>query len=70
MIAHQRLQTPDLWGWKLQSGNDLPTWTDLPEASIAIRDLINCKCNPEKGCKRACKCDIAQLPCTELQRRL
>ena len=68
MIAHQRLPSPEVWGWKYESSNYIPIWTDLPEASIAIRDLIKCKCNPELGCKQLCECNIAHLSCTELCR--
>ena len=68
MIAHQRLSSPELWGWKYESSNYIPIWTDLPEASIVIQDLIKCKCNPELGCKQLCKCNIAHLSCTELCR--
>ena len=32
-------------GWKYDSGKLIPDWTDLPEASSAVRDLIKCKCN-------------------------
>ena len=51
---------------KFQDGKYTPHWTELPEASIAIRDLVRCRCNPEKGCKGRCKCLSAELPCTEL----
>ena len=30
--------------------------TDLREASSAVRGLIKCSCNPEKGCHGRCKC--------------
>ena len=29
----------------------IPHWTALPEAAVAIRDVIRCACRPEKGCK-------------------
>ena len=32
-------------GWKYDSGKLIPDWTDLPEASSAVRDLIKCRCN-------------------------
>ena len=32
-------------GWKYDSGKLIPDWTDLPEASSAVCDLIKCRCN-------------------------
>ena len=32
-------------GWKYDSGKLIPDWTDFPEASSAVRDLIKCRCN-------------------------
>ena len=32
-------------GWKYDSGKLTPDWTDLPEASSDVRDLIKCRCN-------------------------
>ena len=33
---------------------------------LQLRDLVRCRCNPEKGCKGRCKSLSAELPCTEL----
>ena len=65
-IPKKELPSPEEWGWKFQDGKYTPHWTELPEASVAIRDLVRCRCNPEKGCKGRCKCLSAELPCTEL----
>ena len=46
-MAIQVLPPPEVWGWKYDSGKSIPDWTDLPEASSAVRDLIKCRCNPE-----------------------
>ncbi len=50
-----------MYGWKSDAS---PHWTDLPQASRALRELIKCNCT--KGCKGNCKCKRAPLPCTEL----
>ena len=42
----------------MENSNLIPHWTDLPEATIAIRDLIKCSCKPEKGCRGRCKCAV------------
>ena len=52
--------------WKYDSGKLIADWIDFPEASSAVHDLIKCRCNPDKGCHRRCKCVNAPLPCTEL----
>ena len=65
-IPKKELPSPEEWGWKIQDGKYTPHWTELPESSIAIRDLVRCRCNPEKGCKGCCKCQSAELPFTEL----
>ena len=65
-IPKKELPFPEEWGWKFQDGKYTPHWTELPEASVAIRDLVRYRCNPEKGCKGRCKCLSAELPCTEL----
>ena len=66
LVPIQVLPSPEDWGWKLEDSSYIPEWTDLPEASIGVRALIKCKCNPEKGCRGRCKCLNAHLPCTEL----
>ena len=66
MIIVQTLPTPEDWGWKFKNNKLIPHWTDLPEAVVAIRDLIKCACKPEKGCRGRCKCVQSQLLCTEL----
>ena len=62
----QHLPPAEDWGWKLINGQFTPHWSDIPEAAIAIRELIKCGCNPEKGCKGKCKCLRAELQCTQL----
>ena len=50
-----------LHGWNTDAS---PYWSDLPEASRGLRELIKCTCT--KGCTGNCKCRGAPLPCTEL----
>ena len=64
----QQLPSPEDWGWKMVGEMYFPHWTDFAEAAIAIRELIKCRCNPEKGCNRRCKCFRAELKCTQLCR--
>ena len=66
IVANQVLPDAEEWGWKMVDGKLVPHWTDLPDATIASRQLIKCSCNPEKGCKGRCKCVQSDLPCTEL----
>lgn len=61
LLPMQDLPAFEEWGWK-EDGK--PYWTELPEASRGVRQLIKCGC--KKGCKTNCKCNIAMLPCTEL----
>ena len=53
-------------GLEVDSRQLIPDWTDLPEELSVVRDLIKCRCNPEKGSHWRCKCVNALLPCTEL----
>ena len=64
----QQLPSPEDWGWKMVEETYFPHWTDLAEAAIAIRELIKCRCNLDKGCSRRCKCFRVELKCTELCR--
>ena len=66
MIKVQTLPTPEDWGWKFENNNLITHWTDLPEAAVAIRDLIKCACKPESVYRGRCKCVQSQLLCTEL----
>ena len=66
MIKVQTLPTPEDWGWKFENNKLIPHWIDLSEAAVAMRDLIKCACNQEKGCRGRCKCVQSQLLCTEL----
>ena len=38
LVAIQNLPSPEEWGWKLQNGVFIPDWTDLPEATVALRN--------------------------------
>ena len=49
------------FGW---NDDATPYWSDLPQASKGLRELIKCNCL--KGCTGNCKCKRATLPCTEL----
>ena len=53
---YQMLPSPEDWGWNMRNGSYIPNWTDLPDATIASRQVIKCSCDPEKGCKGRCKC--------------
>ena len=48
------------WGCYISSDGWIPTWSTRPEASKACNELI------KGGCKSACKCTKANLPCTAL----
>ena len=67
LTAKPNLPPPDEWGWKKsETLNWEPVWTILPEASKAIRELIKCGCQVDKGCRGNCKCVKANLECTAL----
>ena len=55
------LPTFEGFGWNT---NATPHWTDLPQASKGLRELVKCNCT--KGCSGNCKCKRSSLPCTEL----
>ena len=65
MIAAPELASPSEWGWKkkVEGGWEL-SWTTLPEATLACRELIRCGC--KKGCRGRCKRQKAALQCTAL----
>ena len=65
---YQILPSPEDWGWNVRNGSYIPNWTDLPDATIASRQLIKCSCDPEKGCKGRYKCVSSGFMCTELCR--
>ena len=66
LIPQQHLPSPTEWGWTKSDIGYEPYWTSREEASLAIRELIKCGCNPEKGCRGRCKCLKAELRCSEL----
>lgn len=39
------LSSPEEWDWKISDGKHVPYWTTLPQASLAIPDLIKCGCH-------------------------
>ena len=47
-MAIQALPQTEEWGWKYDSGKLIPDWTDLPEASSAVLDLIKCSTTKRK----------------------
>ena len=49
------------FGWNADAS---PHWSDVPQASQGLRELIKCNC--AKGCTRNCKCRRAPLPCTSM----
>ena len=55
---------PRAWGWIKATDGYIPLWSELPEASAACRELVQCGC--KKSCKKRCKCKTQELPCTEL----
>jgi len=65
MTAAPELPSPSEWGWNKKSdGGWNITWTTLPEASEACRELLRCGC--KNGCRARCKCHKASLQCTAL----
>ena len=65
-VSMQELPSPEDWGWKLVDDVYVPHWTELPEASVALRDLVKCGCK-NNTCRGNCKCiKSGDLPCTEL----
>ena len=60
--------SPGEWVWEkdVSGARWLPYWTALPEVSKACKVLVTCGCNPNKGCRRLCKCQKANLSCTDL----
>ena len=66
LVKQQVLPSPENWGWMKEGDGYVPRWTTLQEASRAIRELVRCRCKPEKGCRGRCKCVKAELKCTEL----
>ena len=51
----------ETYGWNADA---TPHWTNLPQASKGLQELVKCGCT--KGCSGNCKCSRASLPCTEL----
>jgi len=66
LVSRPVLPKLEDWGWKLNNGMPVPHWTELPEASSVVRELVKCGCNPVKGCSGRCNCLKADLMCTEL----
>ena len=63
-LLDMSLPDPANWGWKKDGLKWTPLWTDIDEASKALRELIKCGC---KKCRLGwCKCKIARLKCTAL----
>ena len=59
------IPSPEGWGWNGKGESWKPSWTTLPQASQACRELLKCGCL--KGCKlRACTCRKAGLSCTKM----
>ena len=44
----QTLPPADVWGWKYENNTRTTDWTDLPEASHAVRESVICECKVEK----------------------
>ena len=61
LIPMMNLQPFEKHGWNADA---TPHWTNLPQASKGLRELIKCNC--KKGCTGNCKCKRASLPSTEL----
>ena len=65
LLRNPELPSPDQWGWvKHSSGEWIPCWTVLPDASKACLELKHCGC--KTGCQRRCTCKKLQLHCTAL----
>ena len=55
---------PRAWDWIKATDGYIPLWSELPEASAACRELVQCGC--KKSCKKRCKCKTQELSCIEL----
>ena len=55
---------PVNWGREKLEESFVPLWSDLPDASEACRELINCFC--KKKCSGKCKYKKNAPSCTEL----
>jgi len=65
-IAAPELPSPSEWGWNRKNKDSVwkITWTLLPEATQACRELVRCGCKTD--CRGQCKCLKAALQCTAL----
>ena len=54
---------PDQWGWTKHTGGGwLPFWTELPEVSDALRQLVSCGCTEDVPETAAAACgDLSAL---------
>ena len=55
---------PRVWGRIKAIDGYIPCWSELPEASAACRELVQCGC--KKSCKNRCKFKTKELLCTKL----
>ena len=56
----QTLTRADLWRWKYENNMLTPDWTDLPEPSRAVWELLKCECKVIKNCRGRCKCIVGK----------
>ena len=66
LIKNAILPSPSEYGWVRNESQWQPLWMTLPEVSKDCSLLVRCGCNPQKGCRSACKCIKSNLPCTAL----
>ena len=58
LIPIMNLPSFEMYGWNADA---TPHWTNIPQASKGLRELIKCNCS--KGCSSGnCKCKRASLP--------
>lgn len=64
LTSSPNIPDPEQWGWKLNEGVYQPLWNTSPEALVACKELLSCKCRVT--CSQKCSCTRAELKCTIL----
>jgi len=60
MTSAPELPSPSEWGWNKEPGGGWSiTWTTLPYASEACRELLQCGC--KNSCRGCCKCQKSSM---------
>lgn len=67
--ANPEIPSPDHHGWKMENGELIIHWMNLPPAPESLMDLIHCSAKCKKSqCTDAniCTCLQNKVPCTDL----